>query len=448
LSITEPSSSGTHDRTASPRWRPPLDGPLRDRSVSAIDDIARDLSRPYETWALNQYPDPTGLRAVSLASGRAGVALFYHYLATARKSDRLSRLAEQYLEDAIDRVPQCVMLPSLFCGFTGVAWVAQEMQPSSESMEDEDGIDAVLIDCVERSPWSGAYDLIDGLAGLGIYFLDRLPQRHARRALAAIVQRLEETAASQDGGLTWPPSMLPNNRLPDDSPVLGTAHGIPAVIVLLAAAYAAGIQKSLAAQLYQGAVDWLMRQGKPDSSDFTFPNVRGVEHSRSAWCYGDPGMAGALFTAASLRGDDKLTEFATQLAFKAARRERGATGVMDAGLCHGAAGLAHLYNRMYQTTHYDELREAATTWFERTLDYHSPGTGVGGFSAWSYEENRGGAWADDPCWLTGAAGVGLALLGGVADLDPSWDRVMALSAIQQWDRPANTNDTPRANHVS
>jgi hypothetical protein len=84
---------------------------------------------------------------------------------------------------------------------------------------------------------------------------------------------------------------------------------------------------------------------------------------------------------------------------------------------------------MYHTTGEERLAEAARFWFQRTLELRQPGEGVGGFRSWGTIgegiDNLG--WRDEPGFLEGAAGVGLALLGAISDVEPAWDRVLAIS---------------------
>ena len=112
----------------------------------------------------------------------------------------------------------------------------------------------------------------------------------------------------------------------------------------------------------------------------------------------------------------------------AATRAPEDSGVVDAGLCHGAAGVAHLFNRMYQATGAPRLGEAAQFWFERTLALRRAGEGMSGFSAWMSAPDGEQGWVADPYFLTGAAGIGLALLAAVTPCEPEWDRVL-LTAV-------------------
>jgi hypothetical protein len=127
--------------------------------------------------------------------------------------------------------------------------------------------------------------------------------------------------------------------------------------------------------------------------------------------------------------DHGLERAALEIAREAARRPAEQAGVNDAGICHGAAGLGHVYNRLYQATREPLFKEAATAWFARTLEMRRPGEGVAGYLAWNSlpgQEELG--WVADGSLLTGAAGIALTLLAACHSSRPSWDG-MLMAAI-------------------
>src|SRR5690242_1740241 len=71
---------------------------------------------------------------------------------------------------------------------------------------------------------------------------------------------------------------------------------------------------------------------------------------RAAWCYGDPGIGVALLWAARETGDAELEKTALEVAWRVVGRPYEKSQVQEPGLCHGAAGLALIYNRFYQAT--------------------------------------------------------------------------------------------------
>jgi len=104
--------------------------------------------------------------------------------------------------------------------------------------------------------------------------------------------------------------------------------------------------------------------------------------------------------------------------------------IRDAGLCHGALGVAHIFNRVYQADGDDRWREAAIAWYRRGLSMRQTGSGIG-FTAWVFD--RTVQPDPTPLFLAGAPGVALALLAGATSVEPAWDRLMSLSGRQ---RPA------------
>jgi hypothetical protein len=150
--------------------------------------------------------------------------------------------------------------------------------------------------------------------------------------------------------------------------------------------------------------------------------------ARCAWCYGDPGIATALLLAARGVAAADWERVAVALACRAAERAPEKTGIRDSCFCHGTAGLAHIYNRMYQATGEPELGRAARSWLDRTLDFYR------------LARDSGGSWvrgSTDPAqrepWsgvdlVDGAAGVALVLLAATTSVEPMWDRMFLVSA--------------------
>jgi lantibiotic modifying enzyme len=389
-------------------------------------------------------PDRAG---VYLGGGEAGVALFFAYLDRARPGAGYGEIAEQRLERAINALASSAQLPSLFAGFTGIAWVAEHLQAwavegngAAEEEDTNEEIDAALLHHLRQTPWKHDYDLITGLVGYGVYALERLPRPSAVACLELAVERLAEVAQARPEGLTWytPRDMLPEpNRpwYPQGWENLGVAHGTPGVIALLARICTAGVAAKRARGLLDGAVSWLLAQKLLAGEKSVFPYAVGrevrIRPARTAWCYGDPGIAVALLAAGRAAGETAWEGEALSLARTVARRQSESCGVNDAGLCHGAAGLGHLLNRLYQATGDPEVLEAARAWFGRALGYWLPGRGIGGFLALSPPDDDFDRleWHETPGFLGGSAGVALALVAATTAVDPVWDRVLLVSPL-------------------
>lgn len=410
-------------------WRPILEGAEAERAVETAREIAEALPAPGAVDG----GDP------ALAGGDAGVALLYAWLARAGAGD--GERAGPHLEAAIDALATIPLPTALYGGFSGVAWSAELLQGGAPDDEDDFNadIDEALLTHVGQSPWTTHYDLVSGPVGLAVYALERLPRPSAAALLAEIVARLEETAVRMPGGgIAWHTAwdLLPEYQRPTFSRGhynLGVAHGVPGVISVLGQAVAAGVAADRARPLLDGAVEWLLAQELPADarSRFAYSASQEVEAapSRAAWCYGDPGIAAALLVAARGAGEEAWEREALRIARSAARRPVEDAGVVDAGVCHGAAGLALIYDRVFQATGDEEMRDAARLWTRYTLELRRPGEGVAGFL--SFGPPRGGGtsvWLDDAGLLTGAAGVALTLLAAATPVEPEWDRFLLVSS--------------------
>jgi lantibiotic modifying enzyme len=388
------------------RWRPLLEGDAAGRAWVVIDSIAEQLS------ALA----PGQEQGASLANGHAGQAVFFSYLDALRPGRGHAAQAAALLDLATTAVAETPMEPSLYEGFTGVAWALEHLAPRGEDVSAD--LDAALLELLGHSPWSSAYDLVEGLVGLGVYALERLTRPSGPPLLERVVERLGELARPHGPGLTWwtsPEWMRPGLRAhhPEGWFNLGVAHGVPGVMGVLGAACAHGVAAERARPLLEGAVHWLLAQEQP-GEEGGFPSWmepgggRGPV-ARTAWCYGDPGVAAVLLAVARALGVPDWEARALTLARRAAARRPERTRVADAGLCHGAAGLGHLLHRVAHTTGDEALAGAARAWLEHALELRRP------------------VHEDGPGLLTGVAGTGLALLAAVGGEEPGWDKVLLAS---------------------
>ena len=405
--------------------RPPLlSGTLKNQALHLAGTLAETLR-----------PTPAaGRRDASLASGSAGLAVCSSQLAWTRRDPRAADAALTRLEEAVGALAAMPLTSSLYSGFTGVAW-AVELVDGLLGGEGEDrngDIDEALTRLLRRYPEDAPYDLVDGLTGLGVYALARWPRPGAAQCVLGVVEQLARRARPDRDGVSWwtPPSRRGPRRewYRPGGVDLGVAHGIAGVIPFLARVHKLGLARQIVRPLLDGAVSWLLAHMVDAASGPTVPYFAadGVEPgpARSAWCYGDPGVAVALLLAARDTGEPAWEAAATGLAVRAAARPPGQTGVVDAGLCHGSAGLAHLFSRMYQMTAEPALADAARFWVERTLEL---------CSAAAPGQRAAPTQAARPAWkgpglLEGAAGVALALEAAGTTAEPFWDQMLLVSA--------------------
>src|ERR1700690_1610660 len=134
---------------------------LPDRLAQRARDVARRIADSLATREI----DP---------SEAGHVALFWAYAAgvwddvAPRYDVAFERLGDRLMGE-YDRY-------SLYGGLAGDGWVLCHLsdQDDGEASELLTTVDAALAKVLAVSTWDGPYDLISGLVGFGVYFLERL----------------------------------------------------------------------------------------------------------------------------------------------------------------------------------------------------------------------------------------------------------------------------------
>jgi lantibiotic modifying enzyme len=409
-----------------------LEGDCHLQARDALDA----LSERYLRLDLARWSD------ISLWSGIAGVALVQSALDRFAPERGHRALAERALDRTLRRVGRAPLREG-FSGLVGIGWVLARLVATGDEGEDDDPcatFDDVIGRALARPRWTRSFDLIGGLVGYGVYALERLPRPSGRSMCARVVNHLHASARRRRPGVAWwsDPRWLPRAERtePNLDWNLGVAHGVPGVVALLSRAVVADLDATthaLARELLERSVTWILAQELPASAEGAFPYAVGRNLARAparlAWCYGDVGVAATLLLAARAAGDADWERAAMRIALRAVARSERSAGVEDAGLCHGAAGVAHIFHRLYRATGEERLADAARGWFARALAMRTPGRGVAGFRSHRADAAAGSRFRSDATFLTGAGGIALALLAAIGAAEPTetgWDRVLLL----------------------
>jgi hypothetical protein len=397
---------------------------MRDRALGAAGDIAAALLSAGMPEG-ETTTDPT-------LNGSLGAVLLFTAMGETAGNGYLDA-ARHLFDDAIERTGELAQ-PSfhLYTAPVGVGWVDEQVRGrlADDDEDDEDSdVDVFLARVLDTDTWPWPIDLLHGLAGIGTYSLARQSHPRARRNLERVVGHLANLAEEVGAGVTWryvpAPDGFDEGR-PEGSVNLGFAHGVPAIVAMLAAAHRAGIPG--AREVLDPAARWLTAQRLPPGSGSAFPGHvipgHAPQATRLAWCYGDPGIAVALLAAGDALGDGELVEQARALALGCA--EQSPDTVVDATLCHGSAGLGHVFHRLGRALGDERVLDLARHWFSVTLERDLPLLTVVEVERAQRLAEDGAVLAVDPGrgFLFGAAGVGLALLAAASDGEPWWDGAM------------------------
>jgi hypothetical protein len=406
-------------------WKPVLDETDRievDRVLAELANDARTLVVRATRGELND---------LGLFSGYAGALLLLEYLACLNQDADLADTVVEGLAPLLDRIGSIGHRCDLGEGWIGVAWLLTHVH------ETRAAVDRDLVELLGRGAlpltesWRSTFELVYGLVGVGVYHLQRAALGfEAEEALAAVVNRLQDLAVTRRDGVTWwsiaPPAM--RDRWPEGYCNLGVAHGVPGVFAFATFADRLGVPG--AGRIAEAALEACHRHRLADGAGSVYPyhyDEAGLDWMMPtglAWCYGDVGIAAILIAAGRVHDSAEWMAEGLTLALRCAAKLEGWCGPDD-GLCHGAAGVAHLFNRMYQATGAPELKRSAQVLFRRLLNSREPSAGWGGFRA---HDGKGELIVGgDHRLLNGGAGVGLALISACSHMPPAWDQLLLLS---------------------
>lgn len=353
-------------------WQPALSGVDGERALEWAVRLAATLQ-----WA------PASSLDASLGGGAAGLAVLFAFLALTLGDRRYDESARRYLSLTGATEGGRIGL-SLYRGLAGVCWAESlvgRLHGDAHAVSDD--VDELFGEVLARS-WPGPWGLARGLVGVGVYGLER--GAASPRLMALVLDRLADARSAA-------------GRAPQDVGCprgeLGMAHGLSGLVAFAALAAAAGRGTGLLTEV-TGVM--LAHAAAPRRRDV-----------RPAWCTGEVGAAAALALAGPFLSHPLVWQTLTRV-LRGVPLNPQATGVNAIGICHGAAGVAHVLHRVSLATGSSRAWEATGAWARALLD-----------------RLDGGARCAQPGLLKGTAGVVLVLLSLASDVEPAWDRMLLLS---------------------
>ena len=384
-----------------------------------LSKIAQDLVKSFNTKA----------PSLGLLGGRLGEILFLYYY---------SLIDKQYQEIAdfnIDELMKHIKATGKyhysythgFAGFGIGIYLLEESGFVEKDKDQFDDIDLYLQYCLDAEIKNEHYDFLHGVIGIGFYFLKHFKDKPdiCREQIEKIVSYLNDTAIQDKQKHTVKWTCESNDRTIYN---ISLSHGMASIIVFLSRALQLNISKrnNIIRELLDKSANFIVSQQIDPvkygsyfpafSLENSFPPAR----SRLSWCYGDLGVALALWQAGKVLERTEISNLSLEvLKFSTKRTHLLSNTVFDAGLCHGASGIAQIFYRMYIETNSIEFKNAHSFWVSQIIKMGYHEDGIGGYKKFRRED-----WINASCLLEGSAGIGLALL---SEINPTWDETMILS---------------------
>lgn len=426
---------------------------LRERAAQVVAELAARLADPQQVAA-----EADSWSALGLAEGYPGVTLLFTELARTDPAHRTT--AHAHLSAAVAGLPGTGE-GALYGGVPALTFAAHTAR---QAPGDYAGLlralDAALAriarahldaerapraarrdtEPADGTPFHHDYDLIRGTTGLTRLLLARRaahPQL-LDEALSCLIGLLEPLPPPAQGGTPLPGWWSPSGPRADSRADyaqgrghlnFGIAHGISGTLAVLAAAHKEGVRVPGLGRAVTGIAELLLARRTASGgwpAWLTVPHYTEdlpPEPTRSAWCYGTPGVACALYRAGEAldRADWRQTAV-DAMACELAQPRR----VTDSGLCHGWSGLLHLAGVLGHASGDPRLAAHSDGLAARVLENYDPRLPFGfRTDGPSGTEDSPGHYAG---LLMGAAGIALALHGYASGVPAvsGWDSALAM----------------------
>lgn len=392
--------------------------------------------------------------APAVASGDVGLALLYEYLDRCFPDQGWGACSQRYFRLAATASQQAALTDfSLFSGTAGMTLaLALASRGGTRYQKTLQHLRQGLCVQVLQQEWrrpdaadgvsDSEYDLVSGASGLLVSLISlEQPDEAVFAAIDHLLAYLLWLAEPGQpvGKERWysPPALLPTERhrktFPQGNFNCGLAHGIPGPLAALSLAWLAGYRKpglreSIAylawwVETHQVHTPWGMDWPDSVAREHAFhpQDWQRLEPTRSAWCYGAPGVARSLWLAGMALDDAQVCQVALEAIETVFRRPEAERALPSAHLCHGLGGLLQICLRFAHVCPESQVRTQIPVLVEQILTVFDPASALG-FS--NFDEGQPLARAD---WLTGTAGIALALLAASMPILPTWDRLLAIS---------------------
>ena len=371
----------------------------------------------------------------SLYSGNPGIYLFRLYYADYCKvpDDIVEEQLVHFLTNALLTPFQ---LATFSNGFTGFAWFLNHINEKGFvdlDTEIYENYDTLIYEAGLHYFASNNHDFMHGALGCILYLAQRSKKSNeAKNYTTTLLKKLIAISTQSENGVNW---NIDNSQMNKDDfgkeiTYLQLSHGLASKIVVLSICLKNGFD--LVKDTLVGNIHFLLNSKDKKTGLIPHRIENGIidVKTHSGWCRSNAGMGLAIIQAANILKNTELKQKGIDIGIRSlAYIEEINTNPTDAALCHGRAGLSQMYLRYYMYTKNTIFQKAADRWMKQTFElintkdkaYQNT---ICGFKSW---HGMNQCWTNDPGFLTGTAGIALAMLAHISPNAINWDEAILLS---------------------
>jgi hypothetical protein len=376
----------------------------------------------------NQNNDP-----LSLFKGKWGALLYLFYYE--QFCDQSQDNATKYLQELYGSIDNDFDQNYNYCsGLAGPFWLLHHLNKHGFLELDIEHISSdFILGAIAQSNYfitDSNFDFLHGSAGICNLLVEFANRDDVRKHLSFFVQRLFKSNVQTGKGFSLP--FFYYHTEPASKPgvdAFSLAHGTCALQLILMKIHRAGIEQDKCEKMIFESMAFMLHHENAGGGGSLFPAYLDGKsaHSRVSWCYGDLNVAISLWQCGKYFNNESWKGKAIEiLKYNTNRVSKELSGVLDVCLCHGAAGNAVMYMRMWDETKEPSFLKCAGEWYkmaEEMLEF-SGDKNIHGVNVWQGKDE---AWQYRWDLLDGSAGVGLAFMNLTQKKPLPWDEFMLLS---------------------
>lgn len=365
----------------------------------------------------------------SLLSGETGIILFIQQYNSFFKTE--SEIVSR-LQKCFDLIEGDSNVSLSYCsGVSGFVWLCYYFEKIGLIDKDANLVEDIypyILKSAFLDISIGYYDFLHGAIGKAICLIKKV-ENNTISEIEKLIELIDRNKMKSEAGIFW---VQNHNGKPHVN--FGLSHGIPAMIYFLTECYSKKIKNECCEHLVQESLKFIRHYKNVSSTTSLYPllfsinEINPTSNHRLCWCWGDLGVALVFLKAGKVFNNSEWVSEAIDIMHHSSKRNDLVTDrIVDAGLCHGTSGIAHIFNRFYFETDLPEFRKSAEFWFQETLKMAYHKKGLAGFCAGHQVDTGMDTWENEYGLLEGIAGIGLTLISYLSKEEPSWDECLLIS---------------------
>lgn len=416
-------------------------------SRTQLEDFVKSLERNISA-SLRQSVAGS-VEPYTILNGLSGCALFFGYAFKKYKEQALLDRSFELIEECIDHISE-VEQPSLYQGFTGIAWAIRHLVEQGiydpTSLETLNEIDTHIEKTIDVFSQHNYYSLMYGLIGHGVYFAESYRNQQGvsgngtdpQKALAKIISEIADSSVRVGSGITWHDNTsLDYHREKKVIFNLGIPHGISGIVSFLSEMIELGIEVGKCKELLFGSLTWMLNQKSNFDGVSFYPSLivdkEPKKITRLSWAYGDLCSSYALIQGIKHLGSGPWEAEARETVEITKKRDiqnslihvNPIDGQVNPGICTGSSGIVLMYMKINEYFNDQSITDLINFWISKNLN-HQVGSQRDKLKIFTIDENKNVFWKTDTGFLEGLSGVGLTYLSLLDEDLGSWKRLLLL----------------------